>query len=274
MPQASPLPLPPPSPPPPLPPAHIPSPPPPLPPPLKGVEWAKRPDLRFDRCAVVGSGRVLRHKRLGSEIDAHDVVVHVNNVPDPEYREDAGSRTDILFTTMCALSDMSNHDEIKFEIADGGEEFCWSRDPCHNVKGVVFRSPFDPHNSCAGDHGVNVIRDASEESAFGLGFSSLEASQLAWHVRRADTPYCCDPSTGFHAVLTMALECNHLDLYGFSGSTTIDGHGGEGGYLGHEIEKEHLALYRMIDHTLAAGDYTDALRDRWTSTNLTLKDPH
>jgi len=225
---------------------------------------------------VVGSGQALSGRGKGNEIDAHDVVVHVNNVPQPEFHADVGHRTDILFTSECAISDRySNQDEIKFEVADGGETWCWSHDNCFNLKGAVFRCPFDYRNSCASDVMAGLVREAVAESYMALGFSRLEVSELVWHMRRPGTPYCCDPSTGFHAVVTMALTCASVDLYGFSGTTTIDGHGvtdGPPGYVGHGIEKEHELLHRMIDHSLPASDYPEATRSSWALTNVVLRD--
>eukprot|EP00966_Prymnesium_polylepis_P045675 1057492-Prymnesium_polylepis.1 len=122
---------------------------------------------------------------------------------------------------------------------------------------------------------AGLVREAVAESYMALGFSRLEVSELVWHMRRPGTPYCCDPSTGFHAVVTMALTCASVDLYGFSGTTTIDGHGvtdGPPGYVGHGIEKEHELLHRMIDHSLPASDYPEATRSSWALTNVRL--PH
>ena len=48
----------------------------------------------------------VRHATQGPQIDAHDVVVHVNNKPTREYQQDMGTRTDLLFTTLCAVREV------------------------------------------------------------------------------------------------------------------------------------------------------------------------
>ena len=48
-------------------------------------------------CAVVGSSNVLSGAGHGAAIDAHDVVVRMNEAPTATFEEDVGARTDVRF---------------------------------------------------------------------------------------------------------------------------------------------------------------------------------
>ena len=75
---------------------------------------------------------------------------------------------------------------------------------------------------------------------------------------------------GLHALLTMAFACKEVDLYGFSGSTTIDGHPITDEY---GIEFEHAAIAMLIDRTLPRYDYPDeATRLAWSRTTVRYAD--
>ena len=72
------------------------------------------------------------------------------------------------------------------------------------------------------------------------------------------------PTTGFHAIITMAFACRSVDLYGFSGSSTINGHVISGD---HGIEREHAVLRQLVDKTLPV--YNDARMQReWSHTSV------
>lgn len=54
-------------------------------------------DARDKTCAVVGSSNVLSGAGHGAAIDAHDVVVRMNEAPTATFEEDVGARTDVRF---------------------------------------------------------------------------------------------------------------------------------------------------------------------------------
>ena len=54
------------------------------------------PELRLGRCALVGSSGNMNGKRQGTEIDAHDTVMRINNAPvTAEYAPDVGAKTTV-----------------------------------------------------------------------------------------------------------------------------------------------------------------------------------
>ena len=57
-------------------------------------------DARTQRpsCALVTSGSNILKTMWGGAIDAHDVVVRLNNAPSKKFEKDVGSRTDLRYT--------------------------------------------------------------------------------------------------------------------------------------------------------------------------------
>jgi len=63
------------------------------------------------KCALVGSGSTLAGRALGVAIDAHDVVIRVNRLPQPRvarHTRDFGGRTDVWFGKLCRLKPYVN----------------------------------------------------------------------------------------------------------------------------------------------------------------------
>ena len=257
------------------------------------IEWATpRPNgLTFGTCAVIGSGAALRGRSLGPEIDANDVVVHVNNRPDPSDRHDMGSRTDILFTTPnaynshwdCSASEPfrpNSNCMLDVEYMHAGEDKCCSGDPCHydvcSVRGVLFKNE-GGEDACP-THIRRDLERTSSGSLISLGVAASFTGDLAVYFRRTGSPYHGtprpgtvehpgDPSTGLHAVITMAFACDIVTLYGFRGDATIDGH--HGGYAGHSIAAEHVLLQDLANHTVAAEHFVEpAYYERWANVQL------
>lgn len=85
-----------------------------------------------------------------------------------------------------------------------------------------------------------------------MGMSACFVSELVHYVRRKGTPYAGKPTTGFHAVATMAFVCEQVDLYGFSGDATMDGHRIS---EDHQIEREHAVLRTLIEHALPLTEF-------------------
>ena len=228
----------------------------------------------FDRCAVVGSGANLAGRGLGTEIDAHDVVVHVNNIPTLANAADQGSRTDVLFSTLCNFVDNEctgstdwSWCEVHQEIQGGGEVTCpvyttYNRCPFH---AAFYRNQV--LDSCSERLSI-LERAASSTATIGLAMSSEFVSRTAHHMRRRSGNYCCDPSTGFHAVLTIGMLCNTVDLYGFHGTASVDGHP-----IGHDIMTEHALLRQVVNRSLPDEDYPSAeIAERWRETRMRYAD--
>jgi hypothetical protein len=217
---------------------------PPALPTIQSIEWVTDPpSLRFGSCAVVGSGAALAGTFLGNQIDSHDVVMHVNNIPEHYMRLHAGSRTDVLFSTLC-------HDRIeaadRLSIKFGRSNWCETHGTCPFTAAIFRPGVFD--SVCSG----NTIIDSSGGSRVNLGMSACVVSELVHYVRREGTPYAGKPTTGFHAVATMAFVCEQVDLYGFSGNATMDGHRIT---EDHQIEREHAVLRTLIEHALPLTEF-------------------
>ena len=129
---------------------------------------------------------------------------------------------------------------------------------------MIFRAY--QRDSCGGGRAREWIERANRDSTFALGYSRDPVSEAAHALRAQGTPYCCDPSTGLHAVLTMGLACESVELFGFAGSTTIDDHP-----EGHAIEAEHALLRKLADKELPAENFNDWLRPLWPYVNLIYK---
>lgn len=190
------------------------------------------------------------------------MVTHVNNIPSNEYAADMGSRTDVLFSTPCSIEqvDMSSEwpegcgDEctIDFGVQGGDEVSCNSRDACWGLKSVIYRS-FE-RDSCGGGRAFEWVDTAAKSSSMRFGLSADFVSRAVHFFKGEGSPYCCqDPSTGLHAAVTMALACSTVNLYGFRGAGTIDGH--HGGSVGHGIMREHALLHLLSRHALPASRF-------------------
>ena len=92
-----------------------------------------------------------------------------------------------------------------------------------------------------------------------IGISAPFVARTVAHLRREGTVYHDEPSTGLHAIYTMALLCESVDLYGFEGDGTIDHH-----FIGHTIRMEHRLMRLLANHSLPDADFPDLeAADRW-----------
>ena len=73
------------------------------------------------------------------------------------------------------------------------------------------------------------------------------------------------PTTGFQAVISLALECKSVRLYGFAGTTSLDGHEMS---ADHGIEREHVLLRQLSEHTYDLMPL--AIRAAWPATNVSV----
>ena len=220
------------------------------------------PNLLFNRCAVIGSGANLHGRGFGPAIDAHNVVVHVNNVPLAANAADQGSRTDVLFSTLCNFDDArctGGYDAescvINLEYQGGGQRKCHlnDHDNCP-FQVAMFRGRAG--NSCG--EGRDKLSRAASTSTIGLAISQDFVSNTVHYLRRPGSDFCdpigndCEASTGLHAILTFAMLCTSVDLYGFHGTGTIDNHG-----IGHDVPMEHALLRQLVNQSLPDAAFPD-----------------
>jgi hypothetical protein len=239
--------------------------------------WLKAGSFPRASCAVVGSGAALSGRGLGPEIDAHDVVVVVNNMPSKADHADMGSRMDVFFLTAVGIHSKTGPTGERMVVSTGG------RDPavtpiCHTsgedddvprcidrfkaliVRSILHDSPGQPQEHC--------MRDFANTSEVGLGWSGTMVTNLVHHLRRPGLPDEGKPTTGFHAVVTMALLCSSVELYGFTGTDTYDGRT-EG--VVHNIEGEHRVLQRLLSKSIPQSEFPDETTFRaWETTNVSL----
>lgn len=206
--------------------------------------WWDEPPA-FGNCSIVGSSESLRGAALGALIDRHDTVVRVNRLGkrEPEELVDLGKRTDVLFTTLCNVkpeamlwvplpgrSVITANAHLNCNLRSG--EGC-------KFRTLVLRGP----PKCA--EFLHRLRGPRLAVPVAVQHEELvrEATQL---LRGASGhPRGLEPSTGFHAALTLAMHCHHVTLFGFDGEQTYDGHA---------ITKEHpLALEHSILQRLTHG---------------------
>jgi len=248
---------------------------------------ANAPALNFGSCAVVGSGSALKGRGLGPEIDAHDVVVIVNNMPAEGERADLGSRMDIFYGTACAVGRERGPDRFGRMVVTTGGHDAAVNPVCHTssvgwntssfksmckdrFKAAIFRnvakdSPGRPH--------APYMSDYASYSDVALGWESMMVTTLVHYLRDQDCPACATghgykPTTGFHAVATMAMLCQSVALYGFTGSDTYDGHIESDQ---HGIELEHRWLQGLANHSIREEDFpSEDYFLAWEMTNISI----
>jgi len=197
------------------------------------TQWSFK-KLDLTRCALVGASGVLRGAGSGEDIDGHTAVIRLNRMPTPEFYYDFGARTDVLYlskewsgtvalmghgrgtdkpeTRKCA--DVPGCPEAAV-LARGDLERC---DPAHMAYTWGQTHPL------LGCTHANVSRMVA------TGFSTL-SGLLA--------------TTGLQAFFTFLPVCGELDLYGFGGDSTADGHKEWSG--GHNLREEHLIQDKVIN---------------------------
>lgn len=211
---------------------------------------------KLGRCAMVGSAASLQGQARGPEIDAHDTVVRMNRLPPPELHRDMGQRTDIYFKNL--LSDFThNRTRVWYMEAPSKQR----KGKSNNPPGGWCQHRHPSKKGC--EFGAILYEGASKEQQRKLKWLSPRPEMSLPYARQSDLLHVAEhsfalfgdgkkvPSAGFKAFLTCAVLCNSISLYGFAGTSTLDGH-----FLAHtrhDLEMEHAVLER-----LAAGEIRDA----------------
>jgi len=186
--------------------------------------------LDFTRCALVGASGVMRGSNAGEEIDGHTAVIRLNRMPKPEFYGDFGARTDVLFLSR----------EWSGAVAMMGGETPETR-KCSDVHGcpeaaILVRGDLErcdpghmaytwgPTHPVVGCTHTNVSRMVA------TGFTTLHGL-LA--------------TTGLQAFFTFLPVCGELNLYGFGGTSTADGHNEWSG--GHNLKEEHHIQGKVVN---------------------------
>lgn len=227
----------------------------------------------------MGSGHGLLDAPRGEEINSHDVVVRVNRIFHPSLNygdpnlstQYLGNRTDIYFLDRCGAGkedDDEDEDGFRYLLLGGGEGQCHSY-PVHPrdcpFRALVYRGNTDRSNGddCVGEtNDIGPLADKARRSHIPIGIQNDRS--VDWVVDLIGYP-ATNPTTGFHAFLTLALSCKTLDLYGYNGTGSADGHIAQLGWGNHNIVKEHQIIGSIIQHT-SFGDtsFPQSMEEAWS----------
>jgi len=202
-------------------------------------------DLNFNRCALVGASNVLVGAAKGTEIDGHDAVIRVNRIPTRGYWNDYGGRTDVLFVTSergGKVVVMGSGGEDNWDNVGPQEVRCGDLDNCRNAA-IIRRGDLEK------DHHYLPCDKLGMAKAWGLNhtFVGCQHRNISLLVNSISGLRGKFPSAGLHAFFTFVPVCRELNLYGFGGSETGDGHRE---WTGHPLYAEHIAQDQV-----AAGDW-------------------
>jgi len=212
----------------------------------------------FGRCALVGSSDKMVGQGVGADIDGHDTVIRVNRIPVPEFAQDFGLRTDVLFTGAVADSvEQYSQAGIKFKFLGGAMGSCAYSGGCPFtallLKGadareckMDFEGRYPPSLPGWRPSSSSVSVAHQDEAINRLGYWMLQhKGYLPQYTHRR----LIRPTNGFQAFLTAGLLCESVDVYGFSGSTgTADGH--EVNLDIHNMTREHELMAWAAKRTL------------------------
>uniref|UniRef100_A0A7S4W9B1 Uncharacterized protein n=1 Tax=Alexandrium monilatum TaxID=311494 RepID=A0A7S4W9B1_9DINO len=223
------------------------------------------PPFRFERCALVGSSPILRGQGRGFEIDMHDTVIRVNRVPQQKYYEDYGQRTDILFAGPGWQShEIFTRRGLRVETMGLAEfkkaELCpyWGGPACRFTAIVLTALPetypldkpgWRPNRTA---FPFGVVGSITTDVAAGFaGFHTTKPPFYLGGVRKV--PW---PTNGFYSLITFAPICTTLELFGFGGNGTADGHGFDMSL--HNLSYDHYLMDRIVGGQLVDSDWSGA----------------
>lgn len=187
----------------------------------------------------------MRGSQLGASIDAHDTVVRVNRIghDTPEEAVDLGSRTDVLFSTLCNVKPEAR---LWVQLPGTWRDVSKAHMTCNlrTAEGCKFKTLAlrgTTTNTTCGRH-LQRLRGPPLAVPVAVEEARLvhEATTM---VRMAAGMHSVEPSTGFHAMLTMAMHCKRLTVYGFDGDSSYDGHCIT---PEHRLDIEHMIMQQLV----------------------------
>jgi hypothetical protein len=192
---------------------------------------------------------LLKGRGHGVDIDSFDIVIRVNRVPTPQYYEDFGKRTDVLYSNSMSMYKglvtlMGHGDDVKTIDC---------RPPHCDYLGMIFR----------GDYGCDfdkLKQTWGTDTSYVLGCTARNVTKIAYSFKLLQT---VEPTSGFMAFLTFAPLCHDFVLYGFAGSGAIDGHTE---WEGHSLFYEHQILNAIADGGIDQIEFAEA--QEWLKQHL------
>eukprot|EP00908_Phaeocystis_cordata_P000751 Transcript_10834.p1 GENE.Transcript_10834~~Transcript_10834.p1 ORF type:complete len:511 (+),score=15.94 Transcript_10834:381-1913(+) len=213
------------------------------------------------RCALVGSGlRLISNESLGAEIDAHDVVVRINQlplvptdvftpaeVPMGLVAQKLGTKTDVLIDYQGASTLQRG-----YAVAYG-----FRPSTARQKRQMVNCSLSSAHATCSFRayvvpqcSGFRTPRaEAPAKHALALGCLKQELVDAVSGLRftASSRRSQARPSTGLLTFFALLHACADLDLYGFSGTGTVDNHPMS---PIHNLPEEHLLVSHIAQLAL------------------------
>lgn len=178
--------------------------------------------LRFEKCALVGSSSKMTGRGYGGEIDKHDTVIRVNRLPTKRFFKDFGRKTNVYFANPYFLKDKACL-RYPVQFLGGGAYNC-------NLTGtrqcgfdaMMWKGADWPYRHKTWQQQFAPKCQVTCHS-FPCAVQTDKLNRAAYQVLNLGSK---EPTTGFHAFLTLAPICTSLRLYGFGGGMkTADNHG-------------------------------------------------
>jgi hypothetical protein len=171
----------------------------------------------FNRCAVVGNSGVSLGLGLGSEIDAHELVIRFNYPPLRGFEADVGNRTDWMMTGASTLFQSNHHPFMRYSDFPNDTLLMLFPRSAHTLlerRDELLRPDIAPRLRFVAPFFTDLVQRVFTEYVRQLPDSSRANDK--GHVHR--------PSSGLRGILVAMLTCNHTDVYGFGASREF-GHG-------------------------------------------------
>eukprot|EP00746_Dinoflagellata_sp_MGD_P154537 gnl/MRDRNA2_/MRDRNA2_84870_c2_seq1.p1 gnl/MRDRNA2_/MRDRNA2_84870_c2~~gnl/MRDRNA2_/MRDRNA2_84870_c2_seq1.p1 ORF type:complete len:365 (+),score=40.38 gnl/MRDRNA2_/MRDRNA2_84870_c2_seq1:342-1436(+) len=230
---------------------------------LWGKERINSIPVHLKRCALVGSSNYLVGRRLGREIDDHDIVIRVNRLPTPTFIEDFGNKTDVYFSEVTRFRSCAGFMD-NFLSFSGKQsprtDWCnfTGKQPCRYKVFILKGSDFRMPEVFPGDEpGCKLVCSAPD---LVCGEQATEIFQVVtWLPRLKQIP-----TSGLQAFFTFAPICSSMRLYGFGGEGTADHHFSN--TKTHNYDLEHEILHRIINASFSDSDW-----ERWHSTEQVMR---
>jgi len=184
---------------------------------------------KLGKCALVGSSDVLHGAGWGPTIDSFDTVIRMNRLPAPAFESDFGMRTDILIQNWQLM--------VKYEIQflGGKTEKQNETHASDSLKALVLVPSRRP------------VPDLYHEMPFPVAL--LDDNELLTWYSSTFRPFpqwvgCPFPSAGFKTFWYFVPLCDQVQIFGFGGHASLDGHSGC-----HNYGAEHRFVEAVVDGT-------------------------
>jgi len=200
---------------------------------------------RFHRCALVGSSHSMIGTNYGPKLDTDfDTIIRVNRLPTPEYFRDFGSRTDVLFAGAVAEAhDMFTQQGQKYKTFGGKVNHCEYSNPSCPFKNLVLKGadvaegglPFEKRYPRTSPGWL------PKSSTFPIAHQSEELDLLSYKLLNSGrTKRYFRPTNGLQAFIYSVVVCDSVDVFGFTGGGTADGHDVNNDV--HNLKAEHKLI--------------------------------